>query len=159
MAQRMPVPADVVTLKVLDRVDYEDAFAAQTPASRTAEQWARLCLEVDPPQMWRIARLVLAAFGRREAQTGSPGIAGMQILRNDPENIVLGFTVAIGTPRIVFSARSGQVVMSTLMRFDGRAGRITWAVFGGLHRVTARALVDRAVKADARESTGPNRKR
>lgn len=58
MAQMTPVPSDVAMLKVLDRVDYEDAFVAQTPASRTAEQWARLCLESDPPPMWQMAKLV-----------------------------------------------------------------------------------------------------
>jgi Protein of unknown function (DUF2867) len=159
MAQRVSVPADVVALKLLDRVDYEDAFAAETSASRTAEQWARLCLEVDPPEMLRMAKLVLTPFGLRAGRSESSGIGGLRILRNDPENVVLGFKVKIGTPRIVFSAQSGRVVMSTLLRFNGFAGLVAWAVLGSLHRVTARSLVDRAAKIAARESTGSSRMR
>jgi Protein of unknown function (DUF2867) len=158
MAQRVSVPAEVVALKVLDRVDYEDAFAAETSAPRTAEQCARLCFEVDPPGMLRIAILVLTPFGVR-AGSGSTGIGGLRILRNDPQNIVLGFKVKIGTPRIVFSAQPGRVVMSTLLRFDGFAGRVAWALIGPLHRVTARSLVDHAAKVAAQESTGTSRTR
>jgi hypothetical protein len=137
-------------------VDYEDAFAAKTSGSHAAEQWARLCLEIDPPGMLRIAKLILTAFGLRRGQSESTGIAGLQILRNDPENIVLGFTVNIGTPRIVFSAKSGRVVMSTLLRFDGFAGRVVWALLGWLHRITARSLVDRAAEVAARKPTDSN---
>jgi hypothetical protein len=154
MARRVAVPAAVVALKVLDRVDYEDAFAAETSASRTAEQWARLCLEADPPEMLRIAKLVLAPFGVRAGQSESTGIGGLRIVRNDPEHIVLGFKVKIGTPRIVFSAQPGRVVMSTLLRIDGFAGRVTWALIGPLHRGIARSLVDHAAKVAAGESTG-----
>ena len=153
MAQRVSVPAEVVALKVLDRVDYEDACAAETSAPRTAEQCARLCFEVDPPGMLRVAKLVLTPFGVR-AGSELTGIGGLRILRNDPPNIVLGFKVKIGTPRIVFSAQAGRVVMSTLLRFDGFAGRVAWALIGPLHRVTARSLVDHAAKVAAQESTG-----
>lgn len=149
MAQRVAVPADVVALNVLDRVDYQDAFAAKTTTSRTAEQWARQCLEVDPPPMLRIAKLVLTAFGLQAEQSASSDIGGLLVLRNDPENVVLGFTVNIGTPRIVFSAQSGRVVMSTLLRFDGFGGRATWSLLRFPHRITARALVNRAAKISA----------
>jgi hypothetical protein len=159
MAHRVPVPAAVVALKVLDRVDYEDAVAAETSASRTAEQWARLCFEVDPPEMLRMAKLVLTPFGVRARRSESTGIGGLRIVRNDPEHIVLGFKVKIGTPRIVFSAQPGQVVMSTLLRFDGFVGRVAWALIGPLHRGIARSLVDHAAKVAAQESTGSSRTR
>jgi hypothetical protein len=50
-------------------------------------------------------------------------------------------------------------VMSTLLRFDGFAGRVAWALIGPLHRVTARSLVDHAAKVAAQESTGTSRTR
>jgi Protein of unknown function (DUF2867) len=152
MAQRVSVPADVAALKVLDRVDYHDAFAAETCEHRSAEQWARLCFEVDPPAVLLIPALVLAPFGIAAGRAATTGIGGLQILRNEPENIVLGFNVTFGTPRIVFSAQPGRVVMSTLLRLDGFAGRVAWALIAPLHRVTARSLVDHAAKVAARES-------
>jgi hypothetical protein len=153
MAQRVSVPADVEALKVLDRVDYQDAFAAETSEHRSAEQWARLCFEVDPPAALLIPALVLAPFGIAARQAATSGIGGLQILRNDPENIVLGFNITFGTPRIVFSAQPGRVVMSTILRLNGFPGRVAWALIAPLHRLTARSLVDHAAKVAAREST------
>jgi hypothetical protein len=156
MAQRVSVPADVAALNVLDRVDYQDAFAVDTAGVRTAEQWARLCFEVDPPPMLRVAQLILTPMGAGAAQSESTGIAGLRILRNDPENIVLGFTINFATPRIVFSAPPGRLVMSTLLRYDGRSAPIIWAVLRWPHQITARALVDRAAQIAAREAKGRN---
>ncbi|MDR3664482.1 MAG: hypothetical protein P4L86_29545 [Mycobacterium sp.] len=145
----MPVPADVAALNVLDRVDYKDAFAIDTSGSRTAEQWARRCFEVDPPQMLRTARLILERFGAHAEQPELAGIAGLTILRNEPEQVVLGFAVNFGTPRIIFSAMPGRLVMTTLIRFDASSGPLMWAAIGWLHRITARALVDRAAHVTA----------
>lgn len=154
MAQRVLVPADVAALNVLDRVDYEDAFAAAIERSRTAEQWARLCFEVDPPSMLRIAQLILARFGAHPNQPESTGIGGLAVLRNDPENIVLGFTINFAAPRIIFSARPDRLVMSTLLRYDTRSASAIWAAMRWPHQITARALVDRASHVPARPNQG-----
>ena len=153
MAQRVSVPADAAALEVLDRVDYQDAFAAETFAHHSAEHWARLCFEVDPPAALLIPALVLAPFGLTPRQAATTGIRGLQILRNDPDNIVLGFNITLGTPRIVFSAQPGRLVMSTLLRLNGFAGRVAWSFIAPLHRITARSLVDHAAKVAAQEST------
>jgi hypothetical protein len=79
MAQRVSVPADVAALKVLERVDYHDAFAAETCEHRSAEQWARLCFEVDPPAVLLIPALVLAPFGIAAGRAATTGIGGLQI--------------------------------------------------------------------------------
>ena len=44
VVKRVPLPASIASLRVLDRVDYDDAFTADTLCDRTPEQWARLGL-------------------------------------------------------------------------------------------------------------------
>src|ERR1700759_2381416 len=122
MAQRVSVPANVAALEVLDRVEYQDDFAAVTSAHHSAEHWASLCFEADPPAAPLIPALVLAPFAFTTRQAATSGIGGLQILRNDPENIVLGFNITLGTPRIVFSAQSDRLVMFQLLGLNGLVG-------------------------------------
>jgi hypothetical protein len=40
----IPVPAAVDELRLLNRVDYEDAFCVDSPVDQSAEQWIRAFL-------------------------------------------------------------------------------------------------------------------
>ncbi|MGV0791195.1 hypothetical protein [Mycolicibacterium sp. XJ1819] len=155
MAKRVPVPTDVVSMNLLNRVDYEDSFAKDTTVMQSAEDWARLCLEQEPPASLKAALLILAPFRARTDKQDGATIAGMRVIDNSPEHIVLGFGAKSWTPRIVFSAQHGQLWMSTLIEFGGTAGRVGWGLISPMHRNTAKSLVDHAVKTAARRLDGP----
>jgi hypothetical protein len=150
VAEKIPVPADVVALQLLDRVDYQDAFSAETTASRTPVEWARLALEDAPPALLNLIRPLLMALGLRPATGEGPSsadrILGWRILHCDEAHIVLGVDAQFGAPRIVFSAPPGQVVMTTQLQFDQSGFGTVWAAVGWIHRRVARYLIDRAVR-------------
>lgn len=152
MSQQVPVPARVAALKVLDRVDYEDAFAVRTPVRHTPEEWVRLGLEGAPPAVRGFILRAHKALGLRLAPPGSPDhVLGREILQNEPEQIVLGAEGRIVTPRIVLSTPPGQVVVATLLRFDRVGARAVWAVVAPIHRAVARYLLDHTANLAAAE--------
>jgi hypothetical protein len=148
MSQAVAVtpPTQVRRLAGLDPVDYHDAFAVTTPVRRTPEEWARLGLE-GAPQALRglIVAVQKTLLGLRLAPVGSPDqVLGWEILQNGPEDLVLGVEGGIATPRIVVSNLPGQVVVTTLIRFDRAGAGVVWAVVAPIHRAVVRYLLDRA---------------
>jgi hypothetical protein len=145
MAQLVPIPACVAALDALYPVHYRDAFAVQTPISRTPQEWAWLIFGGLPQGLRRSLRAVsrLRRGGRApsRAEHWLPG----KVIHNGPEDMVLGFDLAIGlTARIVVVNPPGRVVMTTLVRSDRARGRAAWWVLAPVHRVLARYLLDRA---------------
>jgi hypothetical protein len=161
MAERIPVPADVAALQLLDRVDYQDAFSATSAAARTPLEWARLALEDAPPPLLTVIRPILMALGlrltSREGPPSADHVLGWRILHNDGAHTVLGIDARFGAPRIVFSAPADRVVMTTLLQFDQFGFGAVWAVVGGIHRRVASYLVDRAASTASatRTAEGP----
>lgn len=149
---QVAVPAQFMGLPGSDRVDYADAFAAETAVRRRPEQWARLVTGTSPMVLGFVLR-VHKALGLRLSPPETAGhLAGWEILQNGPEEIVLGVAGGIVTPRIVVSNPPGQVIFATLIRFEGPAARAVWAVVGPVHRVVARYLLHRATSLAAVES-------
>jgi hypothetical protein len=145
MAHLVPVPTRVAALDALNPVNYQDAFAAQTPTRRTPEEWARLIFGGTPPALRRLLRGVfgLLRLGRPQppARDSLPG----KIVHNGPEEIILGFELAVGlTARLIVVNPPGQLVMTTLVRYNRARGRAVWAVLAPVHRAVARYLLDRA---------------
>jgi hypothetical protein len=145
MAQLVPVPTRVVALEALSPVHYQDAFAVQTPTRHTPEEWVRLIFGGTPPAMRAFLRGIfkLLRFGQAPAPAmdSLPG----KIVHNGPEEVVLGLDVAVGlTARIIVVNPPGQVVMTTLVRFNRARGRAVWTVLATIHRAVARYLLDRA---------------
>jgi Protein of unknown function (DUF2867) len=145
MAQLVPVPPRVAALEALNPVDYQDAFAAQTPTQHTPEEWTRLIFAGTPPALRRVLRGVfkLLRFGQAPSRAGHslPG----KIIHSGPEDMVLGFDLAIGlTARIIVVNPPGQVVMTTLVRSNRARGRVVWTMLAPIHRAVARYLLDRA---------------
>jgi hypothetical protein len=141
----VPVPARVAALEALHPVDYQDAFAAQTPTRHTPQEWARLIFTGAPPAVRRFLRGVfkLLRFGQAPSRTehSLPG----KIIHSGPEEIILGFDLAVGlTARLIVVNPPGQVVMTTLVRTDRARGRAVWTILAPIHRAVARYLLDRA---------------
>ncbi|MGH3714373.1 MAG: hypothetical protein ACRDT4_13060 [Micromonosporaceae bacterium] len=147
MSQRVPVPAHIAALNLLDRVDYEDAFTVRSSVPQSAEQWARLALEGAPPALRGFILGAHRALGLRLASPKSPDhVLGWEILQSEPDLLLLGTEGHILTPRIVLSTPPGRVVAATLIRFDRVGARAVWAVVAPIHRGVARYLLDRTAK-------------
>jgi Protein of unknown function (DUF2867) len=67
------------------------------------------------------------------------------IIHSGPEEIVLGFDLAIGlTARVIVANPPGRVVMATLVRANRARGRAVWTMLAPIHRAVGRYLLDRA---------------
>src|SRR3989442_14887839 len=151
MSRAVTVPACVAALKALNPVDYDDAFAVQTPVRRTPEEGSRIGLEGAPQT---VRGFLLGVFKTLRFRLAPPGSAdhvlGWEIQHNGPEEIVLGVESATGvTARLVFLTPPGHLVVATLIRFDRVSGRVVWMVLAPIHRVVARYLLSHAANLAA----------
>jgi hypothetical protein len=146
MVRRVPVPESVASLSLLDRVDYEDAFEAETKDTRTPEEWVRLGLDLAPPGLLPGVRLIQRALGLRLRPEAPQNPLGWSILRSDPEFFVLGADGDGGSGRVIGSVTRGRVVLSTQTRFRLRS-RALWVFAAPAHRAVARLLIGRAERA------------
>jgi hypothetical protein len=155
MARPLEVPEAISRLGLLDRVDYQDAFTARSQARHTAREWARLGLEGPPlPVRMLIYRAQRLGF-RLGPFTSAEHLGGWAILRTDPQLIVLGAAGPLFTARVVVSTSPGQIVLSTLLRYEQPAARLAWSVLRFGHRLTAPYLLSHAVARAAQEPAGP----
>jgi hypothetical protein len=149
MSQRVSMPARVAALKLLDRVDYQDAFSLETTVVRTPEEWTRLVLDSAPNVLRSFVRYAHLALGLRLGPRGSPDhLWGWTVLQSGPEAFVLGADGGLGTPRIVVLTPPGGLVFATILRFSGFRARLVWAGVAPIHRAVARSLLDRTSKID-----------
>ncbi len=74
MAKPVTVPPVASSLRLLDRIDYEDAHLARTNQTFTADEWGRLILDVAPRQMLSFASSYTngARLEPRASKRGSP---------------------------------------------------------------------------------------
>lgn len=152
MAEQISVPERVSALKLLDRVDYEDAFSVETCAIRTPEEWALLLCDSASPFMRNFIRYAHRTLGLRLAPRGSPDrVLGWTVLQNGPDAFVLGTEGGIGVPRIVVLTSTGRVEFATILRLRGVGARIVWAAVAPLHRAVARHLLDHVASLEAVE--------
>lgn len=137
-AQRATIPIRARELAALERVDYADCFTVAVSATRTPEEWLRLVVEAMPA-LFVAVRAAHRALGLRLAPADSPEhIIGWEVVRSDPDTAVLGNAGWLGTPRIVGLTPPGQVVLATLIEFNGITGRALWAAAAPVHRAVAR---------------------
>jgi Protein of unknown function (DUF2867) len=136
-AQRAAVPIRARELAALDRINYADCFTVAVSATRTSEEWLRLVVEAMPA-LFVAVRAAHRALGLQLAPADSAEhIIGWEVLRSDPEACVLGNAGWLGAPRIVGLAPPGQVVLATLIEFNGITGRALWAAAAPVHRAVA----------------------
>jgi hypothetical protein len=141
---------------------YASAFALRLDGSaqpRTAEQWARGVFEGAPP----LLRSVIL-FGWRF-------FLGLRLQPLDAPEQVLGWRIegdATGPDTVTLAADSpllhaenivavdGTVVLwVTLVRFEGRAGRLLWTVASAMHHVVIPFLLGRAARSSTVDSVTP----
>ena len=98
---QVDVPPDVHALSTLSRIDYEDAFLAETlhAHDRSAEGWARAILE-DAPIKTRST--LVSGWTSLGLQLGSlrsdAFVLGWKVQRSTPEFLLLGASSRVGMP-------------------------------------------------------------
>ena len=138
---RVPVPARAHELAALDRVDYADCFAVAVSTRRSPEAWIRLAAEAMPT-LFSAVRIAHRALGLRLAPADSPHhVIGWDVVRSDPDEAVLSIAGLLGKPRIVGFTPPGEVVLATLIEFNGIPGRALWAAAAPVHRAVARCVL------------------
>lgn len=145
-AGAVPVPDSVAALKLLDRVDYQDAFGVTTRARLTPEAWMRLFFE-PPPSL--LGTVVSAVFKVLRRGSDSPAAAdpwrGWQVLHNGPDEFVLGTELGIGlTARLIALTQPGHVVIATQVRLDRYPACAVWRAIAPIHRRAATAFLSHA---------------
>lgn len=156
--ETVPVPARVVEIAGLDRIDYDEAFTFETGADRLPEEWARVILQGAPLRKRLQMIGAWTALGIRLALPGTAGhVLGWRIRRSDPEAVVLGVHAAVGlTARIVIRVEPQRVTHSMVVRYDRALGRSVWARMAPGHHRFVRALLKRASSAaDLSAQFGP----
>lgn len=149
-AVEIPVPAAICDLKLLDHIDYQDAFIVDTALRRTPEQWMRTIIE-DAPRWFQLPWINLLGRGVLRAHIGpmsTPGyVLGWTVILDRPEVFVVGLDGAGGLRiRLITQASPGQAVLVTLIRFGPRAMRLAWPAVRSGHRFFAPYLLDRAAR-------------
>ena len=140
------MPASVTALKLLDRVDYQDAYALETRVRLTPEVWMRLFMTGSPSALSGFTSGVLKALRFGSGSTGSADEwSGWQVIQSGPEEFVLGTEFGIGlTARLIALTRPGRAVIATQVRLDGRPARAVWAVIAPMHRRVAVSFLNHA---------------
>ena len=140
------VPASVAALKLLDRVDYEDAYALQTRAQLTPDAWMRLFLEGSPSLLGGLVSAVFKVLRFGSTSTGSADQwRGWKVLHTGPEEFVLGTELGIGmTARLIALTQPGLAMIATQVRLTGHPARAMWAVIAPIHRRAAVTFLDHA---------------
>jgi Protein of unknown function (DUF2867) len=157
-AHAVPVPDSIAALKLLDRVDYQDAFALTTSARLTPEEWMRLFLESSQSTLGAVVGAVFKVlrFGSDSPGSDDPW-RGWQVLHSGPEVFVLGTDLGIGlTARLIAHTRPREVVIATQDRLDSATARAVWRVIAPIHRRAAVAFLSHAATLAEKHHAAPN---
>jgi hypothetical protein len=156
MIHRIAVPGAVLSLDLLDRIDYGDAFEARTSESRTPREWGERIIERASPEILGVVLALHARVGRmRLAPPGPEHPLGWHILEETDSHFVMGTEGGIVTPRVVILTTPGRVVFSTVLRYETHSARPIWAVGRHVHRAVARYLVAGAVRPERGTASAP----
>jgi hypothetical protein len=159
MSQARPaeiaVPDAVTQLRLLSRVDYQDAFRIDTSVHRTPEQWMRTLIE-GAPQWFTLPWLHLLGRALLHAEIGpmdSPDhVLGWKVLVDRSDAFAVGLDSPNGLlARLITVTPPGQTVFATQIRLDATRVRALWPAVRRGHRFFAPYLLNRA----AHQPTAP----
>ena len=143
------VPAAVEELHLLDRVDYEDAYCADTRIERTPEEWMRAIVEGAPRWFQLSWRALLGTLGGLQfGPLNSPDhVLGWKVIDERADSFVIGLDSTHGFfVRLISLAPPGQAVFATQLRLDTPHAWRLWSVVRSGHRFFAPYLLGRAAK-------------
>lgn len=159
MARRVAVPDRVLSLGVLDVVDYQDSYVHDrrviaSPGRirpRSADEMTTLAFGALPTWLRRIIAAVHRHVLRLELRLPSAvPVPGWLRLRNRQDEAVYGVDGSLLAARLVVSVTTTTVQVSTLVRYARPAARVVWAGIGPAHRIIVRVVLNRGVIAESR---------
>lgn len=142
------VPASVLALTDLPRVDYVDHFASPTAVDADPERWARAMFG-DVPDLGE--RFIWSGLlGLRLAPGRSPGtVAGWRIaargagwLRLTAEGRFFGGNLVVRSPQN--PDRPGEVSLTTLLHYRRLPASLVWAPLSAVHRRLVPGVLEHA---------------
>ena len=147
-AVEIVVPAAVSELRLLDRVDYQDAFSVDTHLTRGAEQWMRAFAE-GAPRWFQVSWIGLGKLlvGMRFGPlfNAPDHVVGWKVIVDRPDAFATGLDSSGGlSARLVTVTPPGQAIIATQVRLDTKYARTLWSAIRGGHRHLASYLLDRA---------------
>ena len=138
MVHRIAVPEAVLSLGLLDRVDYGDALEARTTARRSPREWGDLIIERSSPAVLAFVRAAHSRVGRMPlAPQDADHPLGWTILEETDSHLVMGIDGGIVTPRVVIMTSPGSVVFATVLRYESGVAPAIWAAGRHVHRGVA----------------------
>jgi hypothetical protein len=143
------IPAPIEELHLLDRVDYEDAYGAETRIERTPEQWMRAIVEGAPRWFQRAWPAILGTLGGLQfGPLDAPDhVLGWKIIDQQPDWFVIGLESTRGfRVRLVTLLPPGQVIFATQLELGTTHARRLWSVVRPGHRFFAPYLLGRAAR-------------
>ncbi|MFC9970442.1 DUF2867 domain-containing protein [Spirillospora sp. NPDC127200] len=134
------VPASVLGLSSLSRIDYVDMFTVRTDADATPEQWARAMFGDVPA--FRAKLIWRGLLGLRLRQERSPDVvAGWRVAERGEDWIRLEAASPSMTDNLVVRAGGGRMSLITFVRYDRLPGRLVWTALSEVHRRLAPGML------------------
>lgn len=144
------MPAAASRLRLLDRVDYQDAFRVDTTVVCTPERWMRTLIE-GAPHWFRLpwVHLLGKALLRAEIgpMDGTKHVLGWKVLINRPDAFAVGLDSPNGLIRLITVTPPGRAAFATQIRFDTARFRVFWPAIRPGHRYFAPDLLRRACQS------------
>jgi hypothetical protein len=150
VVREVEVPAEVIALSALPRVDYRDGFHLELPGGPelSGEEWAREMLLGASSETRQSLRRGWPLIGLKMAPGGAEdSILGWRLRHSGPDHALLGADSRIGMPaELLFRPEpGGGLYFATFIR-QSPVGRLLWAPIGPPHRRIVPALMRRAAE-------------
>ncbi|MFI0468621.1 DUF2867 domain-containing protein [Saccharopolyspora sp. 5N102] len=134
------VPAPVLALGSVPRIDYVDMFTLATDVTATPEQWARAMFGDVPTLAERLIWRGLLSM--RLSRGPSPDtIAGWRIAERGEDWIRLEAAAWFLTGNLLISTPPGRVSLATVVHYSRHFGCIWWPPLAAVHRRLAPGLL------------------
>jgi hypothetical protein len=142
------VPADVLALSTLPRIDYRDGFRLDLPGGPelSGEEWAREMLEGASSDTRRSLRRGWPLLGLKMAPDGAAGaILGWRLRHSADDYALLGVDSRIGMPaELLLLPEPRGLFFATFIQMRNPFVRTLWAPIGPPHRRVVPALMRHA---------------
>ncbi|OBF33583.1 hypothetical protein A5724_18610 [Mycobacterium sp. ACS1612] len=145
--RQIDVPATVLALSTLPRIDYSDAFVFDHRGDETPEDLMRGILEGAPPAVRAQLFSGWSAIGLKVTGGSEGSVLGWEVRRSTPEHVLLGADSRIGMPgELLLKKDDGALTFSTLVAQRNLLARAVWAVTEPLHVRVVRDLLAQAAQ-------------
>jgi len=152
--RRIELRADELELCGLERIDYYDAFFAETALADggSGEDWARAVLEGAPLQIRSALLAGWTGLGLKLGAAGAQGhVLGWELLRSDADHALLAAGSRLGMPaELLFKRRPGGLLLATFVRQENAIASKLWAGIAPVHRRVVPHVLELATDAGSR---------